>query len=180
MTTFRPTSPAEDIAAWVSARQEGGHGLLTPDLVALVQSGVAILLGSCNQNGWPIVGSGIGCRVLKGSRLRVLCRLSGNRALLDRLAEGAPLAATFSAARDHRSVQVKTRSAEIRPVHSDDLPELDRQTSILRGELIELGLPPGVSGDFVSFDPADLMAVEFLAEQLFSQTPGPGAGAELK
>ena len=62
----------------------------------------------------------------------------------------------------------------------DRLPELDRQTSILHAELIEMGLPPGVVGDFVAFDPTDLMAVEFLAEQLFSQTPGPGAGAELK
>ena len=179
MTTFRPTSPAEDIAAWANARHTGVPGLLTPDLVAFVQSGVSIFLGSTNQRGWPIVGSGIGCRVLKGNRLRLLCRRTGNRALLDRLAEGGPLAATFSAARDHRSVQVKTRSAKILPAHSDDMPEMDRQTSVLRAELIELGLPQGVANDFVAFDPDDLMAVEFLAEHLFSQTPGPGAGAEL-
>lgn len=180
METYKPASPSDDLTAWLASRQSGTPGLLTPDLVALVQSGVAISLAGTDGRGWPIVGSGVGCRVLKGNRLRVLCRLSGNRALIDSLRLGGPLAATFSAARDHRSAQVKAGRADVVPAQSDDLPEMDRQTAILNTELVEIGIPPRVARDYVRFDPADLVAVEFLAEHLFSQTPGPGAGVELK
>lgn len=177
---FVPTSPAEDIAAWARNRASGVTGLLTADLVAFVQSGVTVSLGGQDVRGWPLVGFGIGCRVLAGNRLRVLCGKSGNRALLDALAAEGPLAVTFTAARDHRACQVKSCEVQILPSISDDLPEMDRQTSIQYSELIALGIPPNVVRDFVTFDPDDLVALEFVAEQLYSQTPGPGAGAELK
>lgn len=177
---FVPTSPAEDIAAWARNRASGVTGLLTADLVAFVQSGVTVSLGGQDLRGWPLVGSGVGCRVLGGNRLRVLCKKSGNQALLDALAAQGPLAVTFTAARDHRACQVKTRQVAIVPSISDDLPEMDRQTGILHSELIALGIPPNVVRDFIAFEPGDLVALEFFAEQLYSQTPGPGAGAELK
>jgi hypothetical protein len=179
MTEFKPTSPAEDLVAWASRLKGGAQGLLTPDLVALVQGGVAISMGRCDGRGWPIVGWGTGCRVLHGRRLRVLCSRSGNLALVQSLEENRPLAVTFTATRDHRACQVKTRRADVLTAVSDDLPELDRQTAVLQAGLIELGLPVKVARDYCTFDPDDLVAVEFDPEHLFSQTPGPGAGVEL-
>ena len=177
---FVPTSPAEDIAAWAVNKKSGVTGLLTADLVALVQSGVTVSMGSQDARGWPLVGSGVGCRVLGGNRLRVLCKRSANQSLLNAVAAQAPLAVTFTAARDHRACQVKSRQIQILPSISDDIPEMDRQNGILHSELVALGIPPNVVRDFVAFDPADLVALEFFAEHLYSQTPGPGAGAELK
>lgn len=90
------------------------------------------------------------------------------------------IAATFSRARDHRSIQLKAASAVQREAESADLPEIARQSTILRDELVALGYTRAQAIAYTAFDPSDLAVVEFTPERVFTQTPGPGAGAELR
>lgn len=179
-TQFKPTSPAADAAAWASQSRTPRSTLLTPDLMAMAQGGMAVCLGTCSKEGWPRVGTGIGCRILADGTLRVIVSRIANVELLELLSQGQPLAVTFSTPRDHRSFQVKSSSAVVRPAISDDLPEMDRQTDILRVDLIGLGFPPAVARGYVSFDAQQMVAIEFVPDRVFTQTPGPGAGGELK
>ncbi|MBD3765661.1 MAG: hypothetical protein IE927_13300 [Rhodobacterales bacterium] len=149
---FVPASPLGDLAAW--AAQGPGSGLLTPDLVALAQSGVGITLAGRLADGRPVAGLGLGCRVLPCGTLRVP-------------ASGPAIAAL-----------VATRAA-VRPALSDDLPEVDRQCAVLADGLVEIGFSRDLARGYVAHDPASLIALEFRPERVFTQTPGPGAGAEL-
>jgi hypothetical protein len=176
---LNPTSPAADIASWLRQKQGDRKSLLTADLVAFAQSGVGVALAAQDQNGRPVVGLGVGCRVHADGTLRVLLSQVANVALLDAVSAGSALAATFTAASDHRAIQVKAARAEIRPACSDDVPEVDRQSAVLRDELIELGFPPDLARGYVAHDPGQLIAIEFIPDRVFTQTPGPGAGAEL-
>ncbi|MCX7888291.1 MAG: hypothetical protein N2422_01005 [Rhodobacteraceae bacterium] len=178
--TSTPASPVEDIAAWQRQHPSGSSQPLTPDLVAFAQRGVSVIMAAPGANGRPAPGIAVGCRIAQDGSMRILLGRAGNVALLEAVGAGAGLAVTFTAAPDHRSFQVKTSHAEIRPATSDDLPEMDRQTACFMDDLLELGFPPELARGYVAFDPADLIAIEFLPDRVFTQTPGPGAGAELK
>jgi hypothetical protein len=76
---------------------------------------------------------------------------------------------------DHRSVQIKGRCLEVRePVFAPEriLPVLDGLTPVLR----RFGLPPEVADNYrkLQFDPHYLVKIQI--DELYDQTPGPGAG----
>lgn len=177
---FTPATPLADIAAWEGQRPSRGEQPLTPDLIAFAQSGVSVTLAAPGLNGWPAAGIGVGCRVAPDGTMRVLLSAVENAALLQAIRAGAALAVTFTTAPDHRAFQVKAPGATILPACSDDLPEMDRQIAVFIDELVELGFPPDLARGYAAFDPAQMIAVEFRPDRVFTQTPGPGAGAELK
>ena len=178
-SSFVPASPINDLASWAAQKPAPGGGLLTPDLVALAQSGVSVMLAGCASDGRPLVGLGVGCRVRPDGALRVLLARAPNVDLLAAIAQGGPVAVTFTGAPDHRAFQVKAASATIREAPSDDLPEIGRQCAVLADGLVEIGFSRELADGYVAYDPDDLVAVEFSPERVFTQTPGPGAGAEL-
>ena len=171
------TSPSQDLAAWQASRAESG--ILTADLVALIQGGVAVSMGVRSTDGRPLVGSGVAARIERSGTVRALISETRNRALLDALAAGSPIAATFSRARDHRSIQVKAPRAQIAALRPGDLCEVARQCAVLADELVELGYTRPQAEAYHAHDPDDLVSVEFLPERVFTQTPGPGAGTEM-
>jgi hypothetical protein len=174
------TSPLDDLASWRVQQQSRANAiLLTPELISLAQSGVSVSLGSSRADGRPIVGMGIGCRVRQDGVLRIILSPRANSDFLDAVAEGRAVAVTFSAAPDHRAFQVKASRATVSAVHDDDRPEIDRQCAVFRDGLIEIGFPLELATGIVSYDADSLVAIEFRPERVFTQTPGPGAGAEL-
>lgn len=171
-------TPTGDHAAWREARS--APGCLPMDIVAFLQGGVAPILGVRSVDGRPLVGSAAACRVQETRIVRVFLDRGRNAALLKAVATGSAVAATFSRARDHRSIQLKATSAVLREAESADLPEIARQCTILRDELVALGYTRAQAIAYTAFDPSDLAVVEFTPERVFTQTPGPGAGAELR
>jgi hypothetical protein len=149
------------------------------DLVAFLQGGVAPIMGVRGADGRPLVGSAVACRVEGMRVVRVFLDRGRNAALVEAVALGSAVAATFSRARDHRSIQLKAHSAALREPESADLPEIARQCTILRDELVDLGYTRPQAAAYTAFDATALSVVEFVPERIFTQTPGPGAGAEL-
>lgn len=181
MTTIsRPATPADDLAAW-RARPEAdiGAGVLSPDLCALAQGGVSVTIATCGPDGRPIAGSGVACRMRPGGTLRILLSRPDNEALLRSVEAGGRLAVTFTRARDHRAFQVKADRAQVLPIATDDVPELERQTAVFRDELVEIGFTPALAAGFTAYDPDGIVALELTPDRAFVQTPGPGAGSEL-
>lgn len=169
-------TPQNEIATWRSACRDAGR--LPPHLTAFVQSGVSPAIGTC-AGGWPVVGHGVACRIDPDGLIRVIACRGPNRALIEALTGGAAIAATFSATRDHRSIQVKAASALVGPVRPDDPCEAERQCALLADGLVELGYDRAQAAAFVQYDPRDLVSIAFRPGQVFTQTPGPGAGTEL-
>ena len=178
MPSHTYATPTGDHAAFREAASAPGN--LPMDLVAFLQGGVAPIIGVRGADGRPLVGSAAACRVQEMRVVRVFLDRVRNAALLDAVAQGSAVAATFSRARDHRSIQLKAPYAFLREVESADLPEIARQCTILRDELVALGYTRAQAIAYTAFDPSGLALVEFTPERVFTQTPGPGAGAELR
>lgn len=165
--------------ALASVAPHPAAGRLTPDLAAWVESGLAVTLGVRDPEGWPVSGYALAARALPGGRLRVLFRRAGHEALLLALMRDPRIAATVTEPRSHRSVQLKGADAVLSAPGDDDLRAARDQTRAFERQLLDLGYPAPFAATITAFGLADLVAVEFTPTQLFSQTPGPGAGAGL-
>ena len=126
-----------------------------------------------------ILGLGVGCRISAAGVFRILLGETANPALLSALADGRPVAVTFTATRNHDSFQVKAARAELRPASPDDLPEMDRQNALFRDGLVEIGYSPVQAAGYCVWQSDDLVAIELVPERVFTQSPGPGAGTEI-
>ena len=174
-----PATPHEDLVAWQSQRDALQAGdRLTPDLLALAQSGATILIGA-QLRGRPTVGIGVCCRALGGGRLRILLCRSSNLTTLEALEAGSRVAVTFTGTPSHRAFQVKAEGATVREASQDDQPEVERQAQLLFDGLTEIGFTRELACGWLGLNLADLIAVEVAPDRVFTQTPGPGAGAEL-
>jgi hypothetical protein len=176
MATTAYATPTDDLIAW---RDAGRTTLLPADIVAFLQGGVAVTLGARSAIGRPIVGVGVACRIADMTDVRVLLSRSANADLVEGIRNGSALAATFSRARDHRSIQLKAMRASIQETASDDFIEAERQCALLADELVELGYARLQANAYAQCGTSDLVSLEFRPDRVFTQTPGPGAGAEL-
>jgi hypothetical protein len=178
MTGQSFATPTDDQLSWRDASPPPGR--LPVHLVAFVQHGVAPILGVRGIDGRPLVGSGVACRVREASVVRLFLDCARNAPLLEAVGAGSAVAATFSRARDHRSIQLKAASARLCAPEPEDLPEIARQCAILSEELVDLGYTRAQALAYTAFDAEGLAVVEFRPDRVFTQTPGPGAGAELR
>jgi len=174
-----PETPQRDLADPKTPPSLARQGLLTAELVALAQGGVSVILASCCADGKPIAGIGVGARIDTAGTIRVFLTRQANLRLLEALEAGRAIAVTFSRARDHVSFQVKANGATILLASPDDTPEIARQSAVFRDELIGINLPRHVAEGFTTYDPNDLLAIEFTPDRAYVQTPGPGAGSPL-
>lgn len=176
-----PATPDLEIAArrdWTGPTLAGG--VLTPDLAEFCQSGVSICLGSRARLGGPVVGYGLACRIDSAGRVRILLHRPSNGPILQAIARGAAIAATFSKPFNHRAMQLKAARATVaEPTETDALVSGD-QTAALAADLVDVGYAPAFAQGYVAFEPAELAAIDFLPERAFVQTPGPRAGSALE
>lgn len=177
----QPHSPESDLAARRAyVATEGAPRVLAPELAEFCQSGVSVIVGACVAGETPVAATGYACRIMSGNRFRLLLRRQGNEGLLDAVERGGAIAATFSQPTTHRSIQIKGSGAVIVPATGEDRLEALRQTDGLRVELIEIGYPPAFAAAYRHVVEDDLVAIDLTPDAAFVQTPGPGAGAELK
>lgn len=175
-----PATPAGEIA---TRRQWRGptlaDGILTPDLAEFCQGGVSVILASCHE-GRPIAGRGFACRIDAQGTIRILLRRTGHVALLAALRGGAGIAATFSRPLDHRSIQFKGKRAREAPASAVDGMALAVQSREFRDQMVAIKYSEHMSNGYCFAGPEDIVAIEFVPDEAFVQTPGPSAGSELK
>lgn len=172
-------SPQDDIAAWHKQLAElPPRERLTPDLLSLAQNGATILIAAC-LDGRPTVGFAVCCRALPDGGLRILLSRSGNASVLSAIAAGSRVAVTFTGVPSHQAFQVKAGQARIGAAVQDDRPEIERQTQLFCDGLSEIGFTKDLAAGWLALDLGDLASVELIPERIYTQTPGPGAGAEL-
>jgi hypothetical protein len=177
---YIPAAPADDLSARRSRYDRIAEGsVISSELSALMQSGIDVSLASVAAGQHPIAGIALACRIDSTGTVGVLLRKPANLALLDAIEQGGPVAVTFTRPRDHRSIQIKARSARITSARAEDPPEIARQCARMRDELIGAGYTPAFSAAFVAYEPKEIVAVELSPDRIFVQTPGPGAGSEL-
>jgi len=175
-----PASPAEDIVARRSWHGPTlANGTLTPELVTFCQQGVGVILATC-ADGHPIAGRGFACRIDEAGTVRILLRRTGHGAFLTALRSGAPIAATFTEPTRHRSIQLKGTGARETPATVADGMALAVQSREFRDRLMAIKYTEVMSNGYSFADPEDIVAVDFVPDEAFVQTPGPSAGSALE
>lgn len=177
---FLPSSRSEERARRAWTGPAAATGVLTRDIVAFCESGVSIALASRDDDGFPLVGRGLACRIDNTGKVRLVLRADCNRGVLLAVERGAGFAATFTQPTTHRSLQLKGIGARSAETNLADRRLAKLQTAILRADLVKDGFWDAFAERYCAFEPNRLAAIEFVPVQAFVQTPGPGAGSPLQ
>jgi hypothetical protein len=153
---------------------------LKEEQVRFVQGGVAITAASGDAHGHPSLSKAVGCSVTAdGRRITVLLRRSQAGALLDDIRRSGAIAVVFSQPSTHHTLQIKATDAVAHEPETVDAGALARYVEAFHREIAPLGYTPEWTRAVLGHTPADLVAVSFTPQALFSQTPGPRAGERL-
>jgi hypothetical protein len=150
---------------------------MRPDQLAeLLESGPAILGASVSEDGPPEAFRCWGTR-LEADILRVYIGAEADLTMA-RVGPEARLAVTATDILTFRSVQMKGPAlGPAEPLTRQDAETIRRYTAVFTAQLGQIGHPPALAE---RLRPVAPFAVSMRIEQLYDQTPGPGAGAHLR
>jgi hypothetical protein len=153
----------------------GPKVLLTEELVDFVESGVSILVGTCDAKLRPHGVRAMGAVVSTDRRTITVFvpRAVADRPLAD-LRENLVVAATFVRPSDHQGLQFKGRLLGHRAATDTERHILERYRAALFEQLFVCGVSRATAKRYAYWP---CVALEFEPDALFRQTPGPHAGA---
>jgi hypothetical protein len=154
--------------------------LLPPDLLAMIERGVSVVVGSRDAAMRPSLMRAVGSSVEGGGRsITLFVSRRQSRQLVQDIAATGHVAAVFSEPATHRTVQVKAARAELRNAVPEDEAVLARYLASMEHEIQRVGYPPHMTRAMLAHRLDDLVAISFEPELAFDQTPGPRAGTRL-
>jgi hypothetical protein len=159
------------------ARGEEADGVFDAEQKAFLETGCALIVGTALPDGLPHAARGWGLSVLPSpGQVRLLLAL-GDSTTVERVAAGARIAVTATSVRTLRSLQLKGTARSVEPATTEDRARADRYCDDFFTDIAETdGVDRAITERIV---PASYLACTIVVDQLFDQTPGPGAGARL-
>lgn len=149
---------------------------ISTELKEFLESGISLLVGSRDARLQPEVVRALGARIEEGGRevTAFVPDATAARTLANARDNGR-LAVCFTAV-DHRSYQLKGSLIEVRAADEEDRRQIERYRAALAQHFGSVGLPPRLTLRIAHW-PAHALRVAI--EEVFIQTPGPGAGVAL-
>ena len=152
--------------------------MIDPQLAAFLEGSVAIHFASRNEQLEPHGARVVAVKVdADGSHITAYLPKVAAATVLADLASNRQGAIGFGRPTDDRACQVKGEFVESRPATARERGMITRQWDALLDNLGQIGIPPQVSEAWPLWP---CVAVRMRVTALFSQTPGPGAGAPLR
>lgn len=142
---------------------------LEPDRVVSVGTTSDDLIPSGVRAWGPTVGE-------DGASIQLFLDRPSAAAAIANLRDNGRIAAVFTHVHTLRSVQLKGRCVEIGDPQAEDWPVIERHRSGFAEAADEIGYPKHVVRNMWS---AQVVRVRFVVDEVFDQTPGPGAGGKL-
>lgn len=151
---------------------------IPPDLAEFLDGGLSILVGTADERARPECTRGAGVTVDRAAdRLTLYLPTCGAARTLENLRANGRIAVTFSRPHDHRTYQLKGRVRAIGDSSEADRQRQQRWLAAFSEQLAIVGVPRPVMRRW-QIHPS--VAVELEVEELFEQTPGPGAGSRME
>ncbi len=151
---------------------------LPPALAEILHSGVSCIVSSCSATLQPSLMRAMGTLVRPDEEeITVFLARSQSQQLLQDIADTGRFAVVFSQPSSHRTVQFKSSAPQLRAARPSDRPVLQRYLRAMEGELQQVGFTPALAQALLASSLDDLVALSFVPELAFDQTPGPKAGA---
>lgn len=153
------------------------------ELKAFLESGLGMMVGTHDSSLMPEITRAWGPRVARNRKSISICvSLVSGRKTIENLTQNGQVAFTFGSPVDYKQIQVKGRCLEMAEPDEDDLAAVARH----REEFARRCETVGTARRFIeglfrydAGDPPHLVRIRIAPEQIFNQTPGPGAGAPL-
>ena len=143
-----------------------------------LESGNALIVATVSPDGEPQATRGWGLTVRPGDRREVRLLLStADEATLGHARAGGAIAVTGADVRTLRSVQLKGRAVSVEPATDDDRARALRYKDAFFTAVIETD--GAFHEQIARLEPYDYVACTIAVDDVFNQTPGPGAGARL-
>jgi hypothetical protein len=154
--------------------------LLDADNAAFVQSGVSIVAASRDAALVPSIGRASGCKVSEDRRHVTIFLIASQceRLVADVRASGR-IAVVVSQPTTHRTLQLKADDASVRALHPEERPLVARYVDAFAAEIGKLGHSQAQARVAFECRDDDLVAMDFMPNAAFEQTPGPKAGKPL-
>lgn len=150
---------------------------LPPELVAFVEGGRSILVGTCSRRLVPEATRGMGLRIWPGaSQLTLLLPTATAAVSIANLRENPRIAITVSHVPSHRTMQVKGSVRAIRDGDEGDRALATRYREQFAEELAIVGQPPANTLRLAIW-PCHAVDVDITV--VYAQTPGPVAGTTM-
>lgn len=148
------------------------------DLVEFLASGVSILVATRDAQRVPEAIRAYAPVITTDRRhvALVVPRGAGDRTIAN-LRDNGSIAIGFSRAIDHFSVQLKGSCTAMRPTSDADRPVVERYHAAYAESLYLVGMPRSLTGRFRMLPG---IVVTVAVTDVYSQTPGPGAGSRLE
>lgn len=154
--------------------------LLPAEYLALMARGVSVIVASSSAARVPSLMRAVGSHVADGGhQVTVYVSRSQASQLLDDIASNGQVAVVFSSPASHQTLQLKSRQVTLRPMALGDLPILQRYRESMEQEVGAVGFPPTFTHAMLAHRIDDVVAIAFVPEQAFDQSPGPHAGTPL-
>jgi hypothetical protein len=157
--------------------------LISDDMKAFVESGVSVVIGTRDMGLVPEIVRGWGPTVSKDRQSISLCvARSAAARTLDNLSTIGRIAVGFTLPTNLHSVQLKGTWIETTDVRAADMTAVERHREAFAALNQRVGIPRMAIEAFWKRElesSAVMVKVRFLPEQIFNQTPGPGAGSRL-
>jgi len=113
-----------------------------------------------------------------GRTLTVLLPDGARPHLIESLEDNGQFAVTVEEYPAHETYQFKGRYVRHRPAGDEDIEVVERLRERFVNSVIQL-FGEAAAGPLRAFSQRPSLAVEFVVEEIYVQTPGPGAGARL-
>ncbi|MGZ4693887.1 MAG: pyridoxamine 5'-phosphate oxidase family protein [Acidimicrobiales bacterium] len=152
--------------------------MFEPEMITLLQSGCAAIVGTVGPDGYPHAGRAWGLDVVDAGRgtLRMLID-ADDELTVDHLSGDGAVAITAANVPTLRSVQVKGRSLGVEPATAADDARAQRFCDEFFTDIVETD---GTERILVErLVPLRYLVCHVQVEEIFDQTPGPSAGAPL-
>lgn len=163
--------------------ESGDPVSIDDELKTFLEGPLSVLVGTRDSRLVPEITRGWGPRISEDRRRISLCvpaATSGKT--LDNLEANGEIAATFSLPTSYRTFQLKGHHAGFAEPDSMDLEAVERHREAFARVNERLGQPRRQVEAFWRSEietSAKLVKIFFVPEQVFDQTPGPGAGKKL-
>lgn len=152
--------------------------VISRELSDFVESGISVLVGTRDARLLPECVRVVGARVERGgAELTVFVPEATGAVTIANLRDNGRIAVCFTRPRDHRSIQLKGQLVSIRGANARERRLVDAYRAGLAEELGWVGLPQRVTLRMAHWP---CHAVRLKVEQVFDQTPGPGAGDPMR
>jgi len=151
--------------------------MISQEWIEFIESGVAILLGCCDENRLAEGARGVGAVVsLDRKSLTIYVQKESALRIIPLLQSTKEVAISIAKPTTYKALQVKGRYISHRETDARDRVVLERYRELFFKDVEKAGIPKGIIQQIASY-PA--LALEIEVRDLFIQTPGPRAGERI-